>query len=335
MESFNDAEKRFVLAEMIKLSQVDVGDLVDFVKSHGIEPDWLRMQLPSGRTMGQCLHAAETMFNTPMPPPPSIPTLKRKSLGDLPDFVASKRQAVASPGEVSPRGPSLSANPQPGPPANIQPHPNGFAPAPPTPAPPPPVPSISASPYNPTPVTRKRGRPPKAVQGATWQVSTYPPISPAPIAPSPVASSAPQPHSPGLQHPPGHQAPFQGPDPKARKKALPEIAPRPTYGGPGSEPPVRSPAKVAAAVGGEYQSRRDETSRREYYQAQGADAPASARDRPTSMYAPILPRPELSPELARPASVGPRRDLREPPPRTSAEPLKNESRPATTEPIKT
>jgi hypothetical protein len=34
---------------MIKLSQLDVGVLVDFVKSHGIQPDWLHMQLPSGR----------------------------------------------------------------------------------------------------------------------------------------------------------------------------------------------------------------------------------------------------------------------------------------------
>ncbi|KAK4123091.1 hypothetical protein N657DRAFT_447265 [Parathielavia appendiculata] len=334
MESFNEAEKRFVLAEMIKLSQVDVGVLVDFVKSHGIEPDWLHMQLPSGRTMGQCLHAAETMFNTPMAPPPMISSLKRKSLGDLPDFESSKRQAMASPGEVSPRGFALPANLQPGLPANIQPRPNGFAPAPSAP-----IPSVSASTYNPTPVARKRGRPPKAVQGATWQVSTYPPITPAPIAPSPATTTAPHPRSPGLQQPPAApQAASQGQDTKPRKKALPEIAPRPTLGAPGSETTVRSPA----AAGGENQFWRDETSRREYYQAQGADAPVSAKDRPTSTYAPILPRPHsprspLPPprELVRPASAGPRHDFREPLPTAAPEPLKNESRPATTEPIKT
>jgi hypothetical protein len=38
-----------LLAEMIKLSHMDVGLLVDFAKSHGIQPDWLRMQLPGGK----------------------------------------------------------------------------------------------------------------------------------------------------------------------------------------------------------------------------------------------------------------------------------------------
>lgn len=41
--------QRFVLAEIIKLSQLDVGVIVDFIKSHGIQPDWLHMQLPGGR----------------------------------------------------------------------------------------------------------------------------------------------------------------------------------------------------------------------------------------------------------------------------------------------
>ena len=33
---------------MIKTSQLDVGVLVDFIKSHGVQPDWLLMQLPGG-----------------------------------------------------------------------------------------------------------------------------------------------------------------------------------------------------------------------------------------------------------------------------------------------
>jgi hypothetical protein len=41
--------QRFVLAEMIKVSNMDVGTLVDFVKYHDIAPDWLEMQLPGGR----------------------------------------------------------------------------------------------------------------------------------------------------------------------------------------------------------------------------------------------------------------------------------------------
>jgi hypothetical protein len=34
---------------MIKLSQLDVGVLVDFVKAHEIQPNWMHMQLPGGR----------------------------------------------------------------------------------------------------------------------------------------------------------------------------------------------------------------------------------------------------------------------------------------------
>jgi hypothetical protein len=41
--------QRFILAEMIKLSQLDVAILVDFIKAHGIRPDWLNMQLPGGK----------------------------------------------------------------------------------------------------------------------------------------------------------------------------------------------------------------------------------------------------------------------------------------------
>lgn len=258
--------------------------------------------LLAGRNMSQCLHEAETMFREPMPPP-LISPLKRKSLGDLPDYV-SKRQAIASPGEVSPRGfvpgPGLQQQQQQQPgggphPVNIQPRPNGYATAL---GPPAPSPIVSAAPYNPAPTGRRRGRPPKSSQG-TWQVSTYQPITPAPpIAPStttpapqpqqqPQQQPQPQPHSPGL-HVQQQQQPQQPPvpDPKARKKPFPEIAPRPAL------PPNNE---------AEYQTWRDETYRREYYQVQssssaGEPAPRERerdreRDRPSSMYAPILPRP--------------------------------------------
>jgi hypothetical protein len=51
--------QRFILAEMIKLSQLDVAVLVDFVKAHGIEPEWMQqqwfhMQLPRGRPAPEC-----------------------------------------------------------------------------------------------------------------------------------------------------------------------------------------------------------------------------------------------------------------------------------------
>ena len=42
--------QRFVLAEMIKASHMDVRTLVNFIKSHDIRPDWFAMQLPGGKT---------------------------------------------------------------------------------------------------------------------------------------------------------------------------------------------------------------------------------------------------------------------------------------------
>ncbi|KAK4146306.1 uncharacterized protein C8A04DRAFT_25813 [Dichotomopilus funicola] len=322
MESvFNDAEKRFVLAEMIKLSELDVGVLVNLIKSHGIQPDWMHMQLPGGRNMSQCVHAAEVMFDTPMPPP-IISSLKRKSLGDLPDPYP-KRQAVASPGEVSPRGFTpgsiLHQQPPPPPPVNIQQRPNGYSPALPAPAPP-----AVTSPYNPTPPPRKRGRPPKSAQSA-WQN-----VTPAHIAPSPAPTGqSQQPHSPGLQTHTTyqHQATQGHPEVKRSKKPLPEIAPRPTQGMAAPEPSLRSPAMS----GGEFQSWREETGRRDNYQLLGAEG--QARDRP------LLPRPRspLPParDLMRAGSAEPRRFASTPPP-SATEPVKKESQPAiaTTEPFR-
>lgn len=40
--------QRFVLAEMIKVSHIDVGTLVEFAKHHNLDPNWMQMQLPSG-----------------------------------------------------------------------------------------------------------------------------------------------------------------------------------------------------------------------------------------------------------------------------------------------
>lgn len=259
------------------------------------------------------------MFNTPMPPP-VISSLKRKSLGDLPDHV-SKRQAVGSPGEMSPRALPLSSGVLPAPGAqavNILPRPNGYAPAPLAPSP-----SVSATPYNPAPPGRRRGRPPKTVQN-TWQVSTYPPTAPVSIAPSPAPTITPQPHSPGFRgHP--YQAAHQGPlDPKPKKKVLPEIAPRPAQGVPSLEPAVRSPA----IPGAEYQTWREETSRRpEYYQLQGAET--MGRESHGPGHTPILPRPR-SPHRHPPSSQ-PRPILPEPtqprgtPPATLPDTAKRES----------
>ncbi|KAK3692904.1 hypothetical protein B0T22DRAFT_30480 [Podospora appendiculata] len=239
--SFTDVERRFVLAEMIKVSQMDVGTLVEFIRHHDIQisPNWLQMQLPGGRNMNQCLRAAEAMFNTPIPAP-AISPLKRRSVGDLNEHV-SKKQAVASPGEASspyamPRNFSMQL-------PSIQPRPNGYPPMnPPVPAP---APTVVPA--------RRRGRPPKAETMArqnTSQIIQYQPISPAPIAPSSGQAMAPQPQSPGPGGYPGYQIVGVS-DPKSKKRGrqsgperqiLPETVPRIVQGTSGSETGARQAA---------------------------------------------------------------------------------------------
>ncbi|KAK2004824.1 hypothetical protein LX36DRAFT_235676 [Colletotrichum falcatum] len=111
--SFTEEEKRFILAESIKTSNLDVGLLAGFLRTHKVEPDWLKMQLPSGRTMEQCLAVTGQMLQGPM----RIPDLKRKSMTDLVDQ-PSKRLAVASPMEPPAQLPSLASATQ-----NLAPYP--------------------------------------------------------------------------------------------------------------------------------------------------------------------------------------------------------------------
>ena len=49
MEPFTEKEQRFVLAEIIKTSQVNVHSLVDFIKSQNVDADWRNMQIPHGQ----------------------------------------------------------------------------------------------------------------------------------------------------------------------------------------------------------------------------------------------------------------------------------------------
>ncbi|KAJ4192140.1 hypothetical protein NW755_004271 [Fusarium falciforme] len=59
MEPFTEEEKRLLLAEIIKNSQLDVKILGRFIKSNRIEPNWMRMQLPGGRPMVDCMRAVD------------------------------------------------------------------------------------------------------------------------------------------------------------------------------------------------------------------------------------------------------------------------------------
>ncbi|KAI1641054.1 hypothetical protein F4809DRAFT_637178 [Biscogniauxia mediterranea] len=170
--TFSDDEKRFVLAEMIKVSTIDVHTLVNFIKAHNVEPNWMSMQLPGGRNMNQCLGAVDNMFQAKFPPPNL--TSKRKSLSDLVEHSA-KRQAIIAPVEP-PLAPARVIQPRP-------PPPNGYSPAP----------SIGNSPAATTTMTttgKKRGRPSKADKEAQAQAraaysrpTEYAPITPAPLAP--------------------------------------------------------------------------------------------------------------------------------------------------------
>ncbi|KAK4668482.1 uncharacterized protein QC764_707715 [Podospora pseudoanserina] len=347
--SFTDDEKRFVLAEIIKASRMDVGVLVNLIRSHDIQPDWLSMQLPRGRNVNQCIHAAEAMFNAPMPPP-LISPLKRKSFGDVSDQLP-KRQALASPSEPPPHGSPYHATP-----AfaqhhvNIH-HPNGqptvaLAPNPNT------VPASAPTPYPGPP--RRRGRPPKSEnRSGHWQITTsYPNITPAPIAPAPApapasapqpsspsfraqapiapapaptsapaqaATSAPQPNSPSFRVQPynnRYSMPAGPLDSKSGKKLLPEIAPRPTHGTSGLEQPARSPTRPVS----EYQDRREDIHRLPPPQAQGPSRHAM-RD-PPLLPPPQSPRSHPHPP---PHHIMDASRPRETPPPTPMEPVKHES----------
>ncbi|KAI0017316.1 hypothetical protein F4780DRAFT_610944 [Xylariomycetidae sp. FL0641] len=169
--SFSDDEKRFVLAEMVKVSTIDVHTLVEFIRAHNIEPNWMSMQLPGGRNMNQCLGAVDNMFQVRFPPP-NLLNFKRKSLSDLTDH-PPKRQAIMAPGET-PIAPARVIQPRPPPPSGYQPAvPMGSGPV---------VTTATAT-------GKKRGRPSKADKEAQAQAraaytrpTEYAPITPAPIA---------------------------------------------------------------------------------------------------------------------------------------------------------
>ncbi|KAJ0109281.1 hypothetical protein J7T55_009612 [Diaporthe amygdali] len=208
MDAFTEDEKRFVLAEYIKASQVETGQLVEFIKTYNLQADWFAMQLPGGRNMHQCMRAASQLLDRELQLP-SLPNLKRKSVSDFSEHVP-KRVASMTPIQYQPRQPPPL--PQPQPPAQTQPQlPQLHQPVAtsraiqPRPSSDPKQPAVegygvfqSKSPSNgygvfqSNPTVRKRGRPSKAEKEAQARANSvnYPTSTPVPISPKPAISPA-------------------------------------------------------------------------------------------------------------------------------------------------
>ncbi|KAI0455515.1 hypothetical protein F5B21DRAFT_513996 [Xylaria acuta] len=210
--TFSDDEKRFVLGEIIKVSAIDVPTLVDFIKAHKVEPNWMLMQLPGGRNMSQCVRAVDNMFQIKFPPPNIGPLGKRKSLDDLTDHPA-KRQAIMT-----------SFEPPLAPVRTLQPRlllANGY---------PPPIastPTVSAT-------GKKRGRPSKAdkeaqARAAHTRNTEYASIVPAPPAPPTVTPTG-QPQREYASSP-GYEIAGTGGDQSSKKRSRPTAIDSPRQAG--------------------------------------------------------------------------------------------------------
>src|SRR3569833_59860 len=238
---------------MIKVSHIEIGALVDFVKNFELQPDWLSMQLPNGRwsralparapirggisplnaachtgrNLNQCMRAAQNMGLMHLQPP-IMPPMKRKSPDTLGE-PAQKRLAI-TPVEPQPMNyhhPRIQPRP-------LQPQ-NGYQATPPAASPTVPQASIG----------RKRGRPSKADKEAQARanapVSFAHPTTPVPLAPHPPpprAQMAPTDFSANPSQPPFyHISPGPG-DPKPKKKGGRAPSMGTTQPVSGSEPPA-------------------------------------------------------------------------------------------------
>ncbi|KAI0445031.1 hypothetical protein F4803DRAFT_548654 [Xylaria telfairii] len=209
---FSPDEKRFVLGEIIKASAIDGPLLVDFIKAHKVEPNWMLMQLPAGRNMSQCVGAVENMFQMKFPPPNIGSLGKRNSLSDLTDHPA-KRQAIATSYEtpivpVRPLQPRLPAN--------------GYTPV-----------ALASTPTV-SSTGKKRGRPSKAdkeaqARAAHTRNTEYAPIVPAPPAP-PTASSTGQPQREYASSP-GYEIAGAAGDQSSKKRPRPATIDSPRQAG--------------------------------------------------------------------------------------------------------
>ncbi|CVK94240.1 uncharacterized protein FPRN_10306 [Fusarium proliferatum] len=168
MEPFNDQEKRHLLAEIIKHSQLDVQYLEDIVRH--IEPNWMQMQLPNGRNMAQCMETAQNMYigqrGTKRKASEEESSTQNNNDGHFPSNQALSLLSQPSPAQNSP--------------ANFQRQPAT------TPG------SHLQQPQQPEqPPKKKKGRPAYAGRDVTSQR----PFNPRPIAPKPSAQNPHNSHS--------------------------------------------------------------------------------------------------------------------------------------------
>ncbi|CAI4211506.1 unnamed protein product [Parascedosporium putredinis] len=104
---FTDEEKRFLLAEMIKVSKVDIHALVEFVKSNRVEQEWLKMQVPNAPTLTSANHLIEGHSTEPSMPTNSAMQPHR---GSTPQHVLIKPRLTTANGTPSP-SPSAASEP--------------------------------------------------------------------------------------------------------------------------------------------------------------------------------------------------------------------------------
>ncbi|EPE35455.1 hypothetical protein GLAREA_11154 [Glarea lozoyensis ATCC 20868] len=152
---FTDQEKRNILAEALKKSNVPVERLMSLLNEGGIVPNWSQMVLPYGRTLQSCVDAFESLRSSQRSPYPSLPPPHQQQSGFTSSGSKRKSGSELEPLMTQPP-PKRRQSGQDNPPMSardIRPKPtsaNGS-----------PLPFQSAS-LPPAPQAKKRGRPSKA-----------------------------------------------------------------------------------------------------------------------------------------------------------------------------
>ncbi|RGP61528.1 hypothetical protein FLONG3_10471 [Fusarium longipes] len=160
MEPFSELEKRQLLTEIIKHSQISNQQLIMIIGWFSLAPNWFHLTLPNGRTVAQCQAAYVAMGNEA-----SALGMKRKAPGDEPNSQGNNGvQVSASQVPRTQSQPTAAPNIQ----MNAQ-HPSAVL--------------MNSQPYQQQsgPPPKKKGRPAYAGRNAIGQR----PFNPRPLAPMP------------------------------------------------------------------------------------------------------------------------------------------------------